>query len=172
MPPRTRKLAGTVNNAVKAVTSASSPSKRGVKRKAAQEQSNSGSDFEEGPTKKARSTRKAPSSPQKANIEAKEEAQTPPPAPKVDWSVERPPFLPAALNFSYGDARAHLISVDPRFEAMFEKLACRPFIKLERVEPFRCVFPINYTYKFSNVKIERWLPRSCVSPRDVRVLKY
>ena len=149
MPARTRKIVKTIDNAVKAVIQAPSPSKRGVKRKAAQEQSSSGSDFEESPSKKTRVTRNGPSSPKKGDVKAAgEEPQSapPPPAPKVDWSVERLPFLPAALNFSYEDARAHLISVDPRFEAMFEKLACRPFVKLERVEPFRCVFPVNYAY--------------------------
>lgn len=168
MPPRGRKLVETAKNAVGATKATPSPSiKRGVKRKAAQEQSDSGSDFDENPSKKARSTRRAPSSPKKANADATGgEAQAPPPpAPKVDWSIESQPSLPAALNFSYEDARAHLISVDSRFEAMFEKMACRPFVELERVEPFRSVSRNIFVCKISCVVTEHWPHRSCTPLR-------
>jgi len=136
MPPRARKLTETAKNAVK---SASSPSKRGVKRKASPGQSGSESEFEESPTKRPRNTKRSSSSPKKASEEASTEEPQVPPLPKVDWGRESPTFLPAKLNFSYEDAKRHLISVDPRFAAMFEKLPCRPFVKLERVEPFRSV---------------------------------
>jgi len=140
MPPRNKKLSEAVNSSAKNVKSTPSPSKRAVKRKAAPASSDSGSDFEATPSKRPKITRTASSSPRKAKVDAVVDVanvEPPPPAPKVDWSVERPSFLPAALHFSYEDAKRHLISADPRFEAMFEKLPCRPFVQLERVEPFR-----------------------------------
>ena len=49
-------------------------------------------------------------------------------------------FLPAALTFSFDEAKDHLVRVDPRFEDLFTKLKCRPFEHLERIDPFRRVF--------------------------------
>ncbi|KZT26847.1 DNA glycosylase [Neolentinus lepideus HHB14362 ss-1] len=46
-------------------------------------------------------------------------------------------FVPAVLTFSFEDAKEHLIGVDPRFESIFDKLKCKPFEHLERVDPFR-----------------------------------
>lgn len=48
-----------------------------------------------------------------------------------------PVLLPAKLTFSFDDAKKHLIEEDPRFEDVFRRLPCKPFEKLERVEPFR-----------------------------------
>ena len=50
-----------------------------------------------------------------------------------------PALVPAVLSFSFQEAKAHLVSVDRRFEDMFRKMACKPFENLEQVHPFRCV---------------------------------
>ena len=47
------------------------------------------------------------------------------------------PFLPAVLSFSFDVAKNHLIDADSRFKGIFEKLPCRPFEHLDRVDPFR-----------------------------------
>jgi DNA-3-methyladenine glycosylase II len=48
-----------------------------------------------------------------------------------------PTFLPAKLSFSFHEAKTHLISADPRFEDVFNKMKCRPYEHLERIDPFR-----------------------------------
>ncbi|TFY74257.1 hypothetical protein EWM64_g9755, partial [Hericium alpestre] len=48
-----------------------------------------------------------------------------------------PVLLPAKLTFSLEEAKAHLSGADKRFEDVFNRLPCKPFEKLERVEPFR-----------------------------------
>ena len=48
-------------------------------------------------------------------------------------------LVPAVLTFSFQDAKRHLIGADPRFEDMFNRVSCKPFEELERVDPFRCV---------------------------------
>ena len=48
-------------------------------------------------------------------------------------------LLPAKLTFSFEEAKKHLIEADFRFADVFLRLPCRPFEKLERVEPFRSV---------------------------------
>ncbi len=48
-----------------------------------------------------------------------------------------PTFLPTVLSFSLEDAKKHLITADPRFEDIFDRLECRPFEQLEHVDPFR-----------------------------------
>jgi DNA-3-methyladenine glycosylase II len=53
---------------------------------------------------------------------------------------DAPKILPAALTFSFEDAKEHLIQADPRFAGLFARLGCKPFEQLERVEPFRLVF--------------------------------
>jgi DNA-3-methyladenine glycosylase II len=66
------------------------------------------------------------------------------PAPAVPFEI--PPtgdaatteLLPAKLPFSFEDAKRHLIAVDARFGDVFARLPCKPYEKLERVEPFRC----------------------------------
>lgn len=86
MPPRSRKASEVVNKVAKAANSATSPSKRAVKRKAAAQQSDSGSDFEAVPAKRQRSNRNLSSSPKKNVIEANGDVanvEPPPSAPKV-----------------------------------------------------------------------------------------
>jgi DNA-3-methyladenine glycosylase II len=46
-------------------------------------------------------------------------------------------LVPAALTFSFDDAKRHLIGVDERFEDIFNKMKCRPFEQLDQVDPFR-----------------------------------
>ena len=48
-------------------------------------------------------------------------------------------LVPAVLTFSFEDAKAHLISADPRFGDIFNRVSCKPFEELERVDPFRYV---------------------------------
>ncbi|KAI0076123.1 hypothetical protein K474DRAFT_1663375 [Panus rudis PR-1116 ss-1] len=55
----------------------------------------------------------------------------PPPVPEEERT-----FLPAELTFSFEEAKQHLISQDKRFEALFSRLKCKPFERLERVDPF------------------------------------
>jgi DNA-3-methyladenine glycosylase II len=140
MPAR-GKVASSVANVVKPSMKSNGTPKRGVKRKAVASTDSSGSDFESASTpKKARPARNASANSRKkpalpnAGVEITEQ---PPPAPKVDWNLERPIYLPAELNFSYEEAKGHLINADPRFGSIFERLACRPFVQLERLEPFR-----------------------------------
>ncbi|KAI6000659.1 DNA glycosylase [Pisolithus albus] len=47
------------------------------------------------------------------------------------------PMIDAVLTFSFEDAKAHLISVDPRFAELFGRLKCKPFEHLDQVHPFR-----------------------------------
>ncbi|KAI6157683.1 DNA glycosylase [Pisolithus tinctorius] len=67
---------------------------------------------------------------------------------RTERSVASGPLLPldgysdqstidAVLTFSFEDAKAHLINVDPRFTELFEQLKCKPFEHLEQVHPFR-----------------------------------
>ncbi|PIL36242.1 hypothetical protein GSI_01904 [Ganoderma sinense ZZ0214-1] len=46
-------------------------------------------------------------------------------------------LVPAVLTFSFEHAKRHLISADPRFQDMFNRVSCKPFEELERVDPFR-----------------------------------
>lgn len=50
-----------------------------------------------------------------------------------------PVLVPAQLSFSFEEAKTHLISVDPRFQILFDRLDCKPFEQLETVHPFRYV---------------------------------
>ncbi|KIJ67702.1 hypothetical protein HYDPIDRAFT_107169 [Hydnomerulius pinastri MD-312] len=58
-----------------------------------------------------------------------------PPPPLEDQKEEA--LVPAVLNFSFEDAKAHLINIDPRFAELFARLKCKPFEYLEQVHPFR-----------------------------------
>ncbi|TFY69808.1 hypothetical protein EVG20_g2993 [Dentipellis fragilis] len=49
----------------------------------------------------------------------------------------KPVVLPAELTFSFDEAKQHLIRADRRFADVFRRLPCKPFERLERVEPFR-----------------------------------
>nr|VWP00264.1 Zn(2)-C6 fungal-type domain-containing protein [Ganoderma boninense] len=46
-------------------------------------------------------------------------------------------LVPAVLTFSFEHAKRHLIGADPRFEDVFNRVSCKPFQELERVDPFR-----------------------------------
>lgn len=46
-------------------------------------------------------------------------------------------LVPAVLTFSLKDAKEHLIGVDHRFEAIFNKLSCKPYENLEQFHPFQ-----------------------------------
>ncbi|XP_006461078.1 hypothetical protein AGABI2DRAFT_150872 [Agaricus bisporus var. bisporus H97] len=46
-------------------------------------------------------------------------------------------LVPAVLTFSLKDAKEHLIGVDHRFEAIFNKLPCKPYENLEQFHPFQ-----------------------------------
>jgi DNA-3-methyladenine glycosylase II len=54
-------------------------------------------------------------------------------------------FLPATLKFSFEEGKQHLISVDGRFEKLFNRTQCKPFEQLETVHPFRCddLYPLG-----------------------------
>jgi DNA-3-methyladenine glycosylase II len=56
-----------------------------------------------------------------------------------DGAVEEDPLIPAVLSFSFDQAKSHLISVDGRFQDLFDKMECKPYERLESVHPFRCV---------------------------------
>ena len=58
--------------------------------------------------------------------------------PVVGVQSAPPELLPAILTFSLDEAKQHLITADPRFEDLFDRLKCRPWEQLERVDPFRC----------------------------------
>jgi len=62
-----------------------------------------------------------------------------PKAPLSDRDNDQP-MVDLVLDFSFEDAKAHLINVDPRFAELFKRLKCKPFQHLEQVHPFRCVF--------------------------------
>lgn len=47
--------------------------------------------------------------------------------------------VPAVLTFSLDEAKKHLISVDHRFEDIFNKLLCKPYENLESFHPFQSV---------------------------------
>ncbi|KZV73321.1 DNA glycosylase [Peniophora sp. CONT] len=46
-------------------------------------------------------------------------------------------LLPAKLTFSFEEAKTHLIESDSRFAEVFTRQMCKPFEKLDRVEPFK-----------------------------------
>ncbi|KAI0051911.1 DNA glycosylase [Auriscalpium vulgare] len=70
----------------------------------------------------------------KAKAKANEEDMTAPP-PSIPDEQSEP--LPAKLTFSFEEAKQHLINADSRFHDVFSRLPCKPYEKLESVEPFR-----------------------------------
>ena len=58
-------------------------------------------------------------------------------------------FLPATLKFSFEEGKQHLISVDSRFEKLFNRTQCKPFEQLETVHPFRCEY--SYPWEDDNL---------------------
>ena len=75
------------------------------------------------PSKKLRSQKTSPDDAYKSSLSA-------------GTSSEQ--FLPATLKFSFEEGKRHLISVDGRFEKLFNRTPCKPFEQLETVHPFRC----------------------------------
>ncbi|EMD37811.1 hypothetical protein CERSUDRAFT_114463 [Gelatoporia subvermispora B] len=82
--------------------------------------------------------------PRKKTTAKPADAAPPAPAQSVAKAVvpaiplgEPAALVPAVLTFSFEDAKKHLISVDRRFKDIFDRLKCRPFEHLERVDPFR-----------------------------------
>lgn len=51
--------------------------------------------------------------------------------------VKEPTLIPAALSFSFQEAKQHLIFADLRFADVFNRLPCGPYEKLEPVDPFK-----------------------------------
>lgn len=92
------------------------------------------------PSKKLR-TRKASTAnsaddiqPQRQNIEPEMEASQ---AIAGGSTIDKTTItLPATLTFSFEDGKQHLISVDRRFEKLFNHAPCKPFEQLETVHPF------------------------------------
>ncbi|KAF9024807.1 DNA glycosylase [Hymenopellis radicata] len=83
--------------------------------------------------------RKAPASRESKTKKPKTSESAPilPAVPPALDSEEPPKLIPAKLSFSFDEAKAHLTSVDPRFEDLFQKMKCTPFEVLEQVHPFR-----------------------------------
>jgi DNA-3-methyladenine glycosylase II len=52
-------------------------------------------------------------------------------------------LLAAVLSFDFEEAKQHLINADARFEDLFSKMPCKPFVHLEQVHPFRWVVGID-----------------------------
>ncbi|KAL1682726.1 DNA glycosylase [Schizophyllum commune] len=89
------------------------------------------------PTKrKADDAEAAPASKAKKPRSTKAKPTTPRVAADAE-SSETQLILPAILTFDYAEAKRHLISVDSRFEELFERLPCKPYEHLETVHPFR-----------------------------------
>ncbi|KLO19484.1 DNA glycosylase [Schizopora paradoxa] len=74
-----------------------------------------------------------------------------------------PTFLPTVLSFSLEDAKKHLIEADPRFEDIFDRLQCRPFEELERVDPFRTLASSILGQQIS------WLAAKSITHRFIRL---
>ncbi|KAL1735573.1 DNA glycosylase [Schizophyllum commune] len=90
--------------------------------------------------KKPRSTKAKPTTPRvAADAESSETQLVPPPPPPTIPGSEPEKILPAILTFDYAEAKRHLISVDSRFEELFERLPCKPYEHLETVHPFRAL---------------------------------
>ena len=90
--------------------------------------------------KPASSKRKsaAPESNGKKKVKT-EGAALPPRVVPLAAPGEQEVMIPAKLSFSFDEAKRHLVSVDPRFQDLFEKRKCTPFEVLEQVHPFRFV---------------------------------
>ncbi|GJE94973.1 DNA glycosylase [Phanerochaete sordida] len=93
------------------------------------------------PAKRKAAPRAAPS--KKARTDD-DDVLPPPPKPPVVRHItpvpaegDAEPLVPAELTFEFADAKQHLVRADPRFADVFDRLKCRPFEHLERVDPFR-----------------------------------
>ncbi|KAJ9114027.1 hypothetical protein QFC22_005847 [Naganishia vaughanmartiniae] len=89
----------------------------------------------------------------------------------TDASLDPSRMIPGKLPFEFEDAKKHLISVDQRFEALFERLPCKPFENLEPVDPFR-LFDPTLPEKAEDKTSEGWgaSKTSFPSPEDVLTL--
>ncbi|KAF8513023.1 DNA glycosylase [Hysterangium stoloniferum] len=84
------------------------------------------------------------------------------PAPPLQ-KFESAELLPATLTFSFDAAKQHLIKSDSRFADMFEKIPCRPFEHLERVDPFRTLVTSILGQQIS------WLAARSITHRFIRL---
>jgi DNA-3-methyladenine glycosylase II len=72
----------------------------------------------------------------KARAKAAATSSHPPtgPVPEIPTDTDVDTLVPAVLTFSFKAAKEHLIGVDRRFEAIFNKLSCKPYENLEQFE--------------------------------------
>ncbi|KAF5348689.1 hypothetical protein D9758_006847 [Tetrapyrgos nigripes] len=114
------------------VTAASST----VKRKITEITESESAPSPKGKGKKPRVTKAASSSNTQASTS---DAQDAPSVRVIPEPGPQPILVPAKLTFSFEDAKKHLVTVDPRFQVLFDKLHCKPFEQLEQVHPFRAL---------------------------------
>lgn len=102
-------------------------------------------------TEKKSAKRKAPAAPKKAPAKkARSQADDaskmpPPPPPATNGEILKPipahggrkTLVPAKLTFDLEEAKSHLIDADARFEDIFSRMPCRPYERLEQIDPFR-----------------------------------
>lgn len=74
------------------------------------------------------------------------------PTSASDLPASEDKLIPAKLTFSFEEAKNHLISVDPRFEDVFDRLKCTPFQVLERVHPFRFDMHLQFIDRCDNLQ--------------------
>lgn len=94
------------------------------------------------PTTVTRQKRKAASNspsklPEKKIRVAAEPVVNIPPNANLVLNTDTSPLVPAVLSFDFEKAKRHLISVDARFEEVFDRMECKPFEHLEQVHPFK-----------------------------------
>ena len=75
-------------------------------------------------------------------------------------------LLPAKLTFSFDEAKAHLIKSDSRFADVFARQMCKPFEKLDRVEPFKYVGVMPQTH----IRLTDSIPRRTLTSSIMHVL--
>lgn len=85
----------------------------------------------------------------------------PPQAHLLDRDNDQPVDL--VLDFSFEDAKAHLINVDTRFAELFKRLKCKPFQHLEQVHPFRSLVQSILGQQIS------WLAARSINHRFLRL---
>lgn len=86
----------------------------------------------------------------KARAKAAATSSHPPtgPVPEIPTDPDVDTLVPAVLTFSLKAAKEHLIGVDRRFEAIFNKLSCKPYENLEQFHPFQFDFCAKLTSFF------------------------
>lgn len=101
--------------------------------------------------KKKSAKRKAPAAPKKApakkaRSQVDDASKMPPPPPPaqngeilkaIPAQGGRKTLVPAKLTFDLEEAKNHLIDADARFEDIFSRMPCRPYERLEQIDPFR-----------------------------------